>query len=300
MDFSWFFRNAVGFPGLPPLAGKAADVALIVLVLWGAIASWRAGHRPLALAMLAGALGFPVLLAMLNLIAPLMQNRYFLPAGLCVAVLAGLGISSLRPVWLKGSCAAALVLALGASSLHERQVRTKYEDIPAALRIAASQGARHAPYLTCSFFTAGSVWAADPSKPAYIVLWDGVLRFDAGFIHATRMSLAQLFLSDARTIDRFLGGGYLAPGGLDKVLAGSSHAVAILQPCQASFEPYIDAELAARGLRRVWRGAVRDLRGAQTVMERGETVVAIYRRDAGPQANTPKVSKAAGADPSRL
>lgn len=120
-------------------AGSAAVATVLLgagLVLAAALGAGRAGGRPALLPFAAVAAGLPAILLLASLETSLLVTRYFLPAWMAVAVLAGAGLDGFtagRPRRLP--LALALCLAVGAFGLVQSADRGEPRD-PAAGRFA--------------------------------------------------------------------------------------------------------------------------------------------------------------------
>jgi hypothetical protein len=280
-DTAWTVAQALGYPGLPHPVEYAADAMLIALMGLGAVALWQGGRRPLAIAGLVTIGGYLALVFGLSRITPMVAVRIFLPLLMFQAMFVGAALAALRPAWVQAPAITAALGLMVVSSGLEHGARTMYENVPAALAYADQRGFAGAPILTCDFMEAGTIWAAAPQRADFFVGPKGeVTRYDAGYIRAVRMPFSVFMRSSASEIDRFLGSGYLARGGLAGVLGASSRVVVVTGPCRASFPGQAQAALGRLGLRPVSSAAFPGGRNGQVIISHGETALTLYARSA--------------------
>ncbi len=212
-----------------------------------------------------------------SLVSPMLANRIFLPMSLIVAGFVGCALERASRTGVAGMAAAvgALVL-MGVSTVAEHAARTKYENIPAALDFARQGGLEASPVLTCNFYSAGTTWAVEPTRAVYIADDGLVMRFEPQVMTGLRKSIGWMSSAPLDQLDRYLGGGYLVPGGIGEAVGGGRGAVVISQPCDPGYAARMRGRMLAAGLSPRGSQAFHGGRGGEVVMQRGETVADLY------------------------
>jgi hypothetical protein len=163
----WFFRNIVGFPGLPPPFKWGADAVIIAIYLGGGIFAWKAGLRTLAAVSIGTLVIYPLVIALLSLITPIMENRVFIPCVIPASILFGVAIEALkRPVAQLAAATIVLAVASG-SAVEARRLGTNPEDMPQALKLAEARGFAEAPVLTSNFLIAAEAHLYAPDRAVF-------------------------------------------------------------------------------------------------------------------------------------
>ena len=273
----WFVQSAIGAPALPQSLRYLFTLALAGTVALGIGIGWRRA-RSATIVAACGMILYLLVIAVLNTHTPLLSARAFTLLSGFVALLFGIAAAEARPRALAWGGAGAMLALMGWSTLREHHVRTKYENVPAALRFAAAHGMPDAPVLTCSFFTGGSAWAADPHRRIVLLRLGGTLRYDARFLEATRMGMPEMLGARAERIDRALGGGYLYRGGLAQALAGARATILLTGPCDPAFSGWAQRQLAPLGFRPVAAAEFPGGYEGTIIIQHGETKAVLYRR----------------------
>ena len=189
----WFFRNIVGFPGLPFPIKQLADALILLAYALGAILLWNSGRRTLAVLSAGALLIFPAAIALLNLNTPILANRIFIPSLIPAAMLFGCCVALLkRPMARTALLSATLVFAAW-SSIEARYLQVKTEDTPQALALINAQGFGAAPILCSNFWTAGTAYFYAPNRE---ILFPGV---DDELDQIQRENAGCLFTAGRRT-----------------------------------------------------------------------------------------------------
>ena len=145
-----FFRNLVGFPGVPSPLKIAADAFMLLVYAIGAVFAWRRGRRTFGAVTIGILATYPLMLNTLSLVLPILASRVFIPCVIPASMLFGVAAASLRrpvaqAVLLTG------VLSLAAwSEVEAYRLGVKPEDVPQALALVDAQGFAGAPILSCS------------------------------------------------------------------------------------------------------------------------------------------------------
>ena len=188
----WFFRNIVGFPGLPFPIKQLADMLLLLVYALGAVLLWNSGRRGFA-TLSAGALFlYPAAIALLNLNTPVLANRIFIPSLIPAAMLFGCCVAMLkRPLARTALLSATLLLATW-SAIEAKHSQVKTEDTPQALSLIDAHGFGTAPILCSNFWTAGTAYFYAPNRE---ILFPGVdhelVQFNEKMLAAYSLSAAE-------------------------------------------------------------------------------------------------------------
>lgn len=188
----WFFRNIVGFPGLPFPIKQLADALILLAYALGAILLWNSGRRTLAVLSAGALLIFPAAIALLNLNTPILANRIFIPSLIPAAMLFGCCVALLKqPVARTALLSATLVFAAW-SSIEAKYLQVKTEDTPQALALINAQGFGTAPILCSNFWTAGTAYFYAPNREILFPGVDGeLIRFNARMLAAYSLPAAE-------------------------------------------------------------------------------------------------------------
>src|SRR4029079_14267630 len=174
----WFFRNIVGFPGLPFPIKQLADMLLLLVYTLGAVLLWNSGRRAFA-TLSAGALFlYPAAIALLNLNTPVLANRIFIPSLIPAAMLFGCCVAMLKRPLARTALLSATLLLAAWSAIEAKHLQVKTEDTPQALSLIDAHGFGTAPILCSNFGTAGTAYFYAPNR---VILLPGVERELFGF-----------------------------------------------------------------------------------------------------------------------
>jgi hypothetical protein len=201
----WFFGNLVGFPGLPPPFKTLAAALILLVYVIGAVFAWRSGRRTLAAVSIGTLAIYPLALALLNLVIPILANRVFIPCVIPASMLCGGAVASLRRP-ITQMVLLVVVLPLAASSAIEaHRLQVKPEDMPQALALADTHGFAGAPILTCHFLTAATAHLYAPGR---LVFFPGkgseLIRFDDRILEAISLPIAERWQVDGGSMPSFL------------------------------------------------------------------------------------------------
>jgi uncharacterized membrane protein len=188
----WFFRNLVGFPGLPFPVKQLADASLLVVYMFGAIFGWNNGRRTLAATCIGTLVIYPIAIAFLNLSAPILANRIFIPCVICAAILFGSAVASLRRPIAQMSLATVVLLFAAWSTIEAKIMQVKTEDTPQALALVDAYGFENAPILCSNFWTASTAFFYAANRA---ILFPGprdeLIRFDERILQAYSLPASQ-------------------------------------------------------------------------------------------------------------
>ena len=188
----WFFRNIVGFPGLPFPIKQLADMLLLLVYTLGAVLLWNSGRRAFA-SLSAGALFlYPAAIALLNLNTPVLANRIFIPSLIPAAMLFGCCVAMLKRPLARTALLSATLLLAAWSAIEAKHLQVKTEDTPQALSLIDAHGFGTAPILCSNFWTAGTAYFYAPNRE---ILFPGVdhelVRFNEKMLAAYSLSAAE-------------------------------------------------------------------------------------------------------------
>jgi 4-amino-4-deoxy-L-arabinose transferase-like glycosyltransferase len=188
----WFFRNIVGFPGLPFPIKQLADALLLLVYALGAVLLWNSGRRAFA-TLSAGALFiYPAAIALLNLNTPILANRIFIPSLIPAAMLFGCCVAMLKRPLTRTALLSATLLLAAWSAIEAKHLQVKTEDTPQALSLIDAYGFGTAPILCSNFWTAGTTYFYAPNRE---ILFPGMdrelVRFNDRMLAAYSLSAAE-------------------------------------------------------------------------------------------------------------
>jgi hypothetical protein len=174
----WFFRNIVGFPGIPLPFKIAADTFILLVYAIGAFLAYRSGRRTFAAVSISILAIYPLALGALNFFTPIFANRIFLPCVIPASMLSGTAVA----LFGRSATRAALLVAMLSlgiwSELETYQLRVKPEDMPQALALMDANGFGEAPILTCQS-TAITAYLYDPGRLIFFLGGvDELMRFN--------------------------------------------------------------------------------------------------------------------------
>ncbi|MBV9295586.1 MAG: hypothetical protein JO145_08435, partial [Acidobacteriaceae bacterium] len=173
----WFFRNVVGYPGIPLPFKIAADAFILLVYGIGVVFAYRSGRRTFAAASISILAVYPLAFGALNLITPILANRVFVPCVIPASMLCGAAVALFfRPAAQAGLLAAVLSLAAW-SEAEAHRLRTKPEDMPQALALVDASGFAGAPILTCEG-TAVTAYLYAPGRPIFFSFSGELIRFN--------------------------------------------------------------------------------------------------------------------------
>lgn len=281
MVVAFFLRNALGYAGLPRWIEPPILALLTLLAVAGLLAGRRSGNRPLTTVCGAGLFVYPVLMLVANEKTPILAARIFIPSVVPLVTLAGLALAQCSLPWLRRSIGLSLAACALYGSVSEHLVRTKRDNLSAALVAASKAGYRDAPVVACHFFDAAGVLLAQEAvnAPGELFTWvrdSSLMRFDKQHFSAVNMTMAGLRTSTPEQIDQFLGGGYLVGGGLEALAAKTDRLVIVTAPCSEILKMRMHQILIGAGFELT--GTQQFTRSGRVVMESGETETTLYAR----------------------
>ena len=188
----WFFRNIVGFPGLPFPIKQLADALILLAYVLGAVWLWNSGQRTLAILSVGALLIFPAAIALLNLNTPILANRIFVPCLIPAAMLFGSCVAMLKRPLARTAMLSVTLLFAAWSSIEAKHLQVKTEDTPQALALINANGFGTAPILCSNFWTAGTAYFYAPNRE---ILFPGVdrelIRFNDRMLAAYSLPAAE-------------------------------------------------------------------------------------------------------------
>jgi len=188
----WFFRNIVGFPGLPFPVKQLADALLLLAYALGAVLLWNSGRRAFAVMSAGALLIYPLAIALLNLSTPILANRIFIPSLIPATMLFGCCVAMLERPLIRTALLSATLLLAAWSAIEAKQLQVKTEDTPQALSLIDAHGFGTAPILCSNFWTAATAYFYAPNRE---ILFPGVdrelIRFNGRMLAAYSLPAAE-------------------------------------------------------------------------------------------------------------
>lgn len=232
-EVPWFLENMVGFPGLPHPVGKIVTCLLLAFVCAGTAAAWRTRLRLFAVVSFGGLALYPLVILAANHLAPMIENRIFIPCTLCLAILFGVSASLVRMPALRILAVAAATALLAISTVREHQVRTKPEDDRAALALADRYGFQQAPILTCQGPPGTTAYLSAPGRQVFFMIGESPEPMDGRFSRAIGMGIVERYHADARRLESVLGVPEGATGAL-AILAAARKVIVLDAGCNST------------------------------------------------------------------
>lgn len=185
----WFFKNTLGFPGIIGPWGLAALAMSFGFFLYSAFLLWKRSRE--IFTVLIGTMAFfaVAVIAVDNVIIPILANRVLIVLVVPYALVLGSGIAGLRSDRLKLAALVTVLLVGGYSAVMIRAHAPKVEDIPEALSVARQSGFSRSPIATCDIFTSASASLYSGKRPVLWIMKDGsVLKFNPRMIGSLPIS----------------------------------------------------------------------------------------------------------------
>ena len=199
----WFFRNTVGFPGLPPRLSKIADPIIVLIYAVGATVAWRSGRRTLAAISVGALVLYPAAVVCLNFMTPILGNKVFIPCVIPASILFGAAVATIRQPILQAGLTVVVLAVASASAFEARRLDVNPEDAPQALALANSQGFGDAPILAGHMLIAAEAHLYAPHREIFFPgQGDDLIRFDDQLLKAYSLSAAERQQLDGPAIDR--------------------------------------------------------------------------------------------------
>ena len=199
----WFFRNIVGFPGIPTPFSRFADCLMVIVYLVGAAVAWRGGRRYLALISIGLLILYPTAIALLNLSTPIMGNKVFIPCVIPASILFGAAVAALRRPALRAALTVAVLAVAIASAIEAQRLSVNPEDIPQALALADAQGFADAPILAGHMLIAAEAHLYAPNREIFFPgEGDHLIRFDDRILKAFSLPVVERQHLDGSPMDR--------------------------------------------------------------------------------------------------
>ncbi len=284
-EIQWFFRNAIGYPGIGKIS-LVFEVALVGLALLGGLMAFSDKKYQIAFTILGLSFAYPVLMAILHVASPILSTRTMLPSLLGVVLGASYLAASIRASWGIG-LAVALVFLASASTFNELANRVKFEQNSEALDFLAEQRQLDAPVITCNIWTMAAVWETRQDLNLYNMAFDEIRSTpNKPIIHyrspeywrtLENGALGQQRMTPTET-QNFLGDEWMIMGGLPELLKNEDHAVVLRSHCKTDHVEAIDAALAQMGFTLKVEKDFRLQEGESPLFIAPTTLVQIYEK----------------------
>jgi hypothetical protein len=201
----WFFRNIVGFPGLPFPIKQLADMLILLAYALGAVLLWNSGRKTFAILSAGALLIYPAAIALLNLTTPILANRIFIPSLIPAAMLFGCCVAMLKRPLARTALLSTTLIFAAWSSIEAKHLQVKTEDTPQALSLINAYGFGTAPILCSNFWTAATAYFYAPNRE---IVFPGVdrelVRFNDRMLAAYSLPAAERVRMEGGQMRRML------------------------------------------------------------------------------------------------
>lgn len=257
-ELHWFYRNAIGVPGLLEFS-PVIELLLLVLSLLGAYLAFAGRKYTLAMAITGLCFAYPAIIGLYHLHESVLSTRVMLPSLLGTAVSVGFCLSHLQIRWQAG-LTAFLVASFSVSTIVELNNRFKFDQNREATQYAVANGMGDAPHISCNVYSMAGLWEARPD----------IRLFNLGFVFEASTpttplvyykdpsywrllengALAHQNLTAAETA-ALLGDDWIVAGGLIELLASENKAVVIESYCKPDHISAVQNAMALSGFQLV-------------------------------------------------
>lgn len=278
LDANWFYRNAIGFPGLGKI-GTLMDLAAIATAATGTFLAFWYRRWALAFTLLGLVILYPAMLIGLHIRQSILSTRTMLPAELGVVIALAYALCAIKPKLVRRSMIAVFLVTAIASSLTEISNRTKIEQNREALDFADVNGFDQAPILTCHIYTASALWEEAPDRPIYFSEKGALLKYKGPeYWQTASQSMNVLRTMSQHDIDRYLGGGWIVEGGLATLTKANSEAIFLRSYCPPEEVAMVEAGLTQSGFNSLAELDTNKMTGGKVMIANPQTVVNLYQK----------------------
>lgn len=278
LDANWFYRNAIGFPGLGKI-GTVMEFAAIGAAAGGTFVAFWYRRWTLAFVLLGLVVLYPAMLIGLHLRQSILSTRTMLPAQLGVAAALAYGLCAIRPKLLRRGLIAVFVVSAISSSLIEISNRTKLEQNREALNFADANGFGEAPIVTCHIYTAAAVWEEAPERSIYFSEKGALLEYKGPeYWRTASESMNVLRTMSQQEIDVYLGGGWIVEGGLPALFSSHGDAIFLRSYCPNEEAAALEVELAEASFSSQFELDTNKAAAGNVVIANPQTVVNLYQK----------------------
>lgn len=285
IEVQWFYRNAIGFPGLGGIS-IVFEALLLVLTFFGGAMAFYDKKYQLSFTIIGLSFVYPVLLAILHLGSPILATRVLLPSLLGVVMGVAYLCAAIRPKWQIGLVGAVFGLS-AVSTFNEMSNRLKFEQNREALAFVTAQNMDDAPVVTCNIWTMAAVWETRPGLELYNLAFDEIPSTpDKPLIHYRSPdywktlklgALGQQRMTPAEKRD-FLGDEWMVMGGMLELASREDEIVVLRSHCQQHHVDAIEAALGQSGFSLDAEADYRLKPGEAPLLVAPTTLVQVYKK----------------------
>ncbi|MEL6665084.1 MAG: glycosyltransferase family 39 protein [Pseudomonadota bacterium] len=284
-EIQWFYRNAIGAPGLFNFS-PIIEGSLLILAATGTAFAFAQKKYPFALALTGLWLIYPIILGLYHLHEPVLSTRVMIPSLLGIMMAVGYGLSRMKNHWRLGAMGV-LLAAFVSSTVVELNNRFKFDQNREATQFAVDRGMGDAPHISCNIYSMAALWEARPDIRLYNYgFGDAPLTTSMPLTHYKDPSYWMLLrhgawghqkLTPEETTNE-LGDGWIIDGGLLELLAQEDQAVVIESYCQTRFVEKIEQALLESSFELVETKRYSEESGKTPVFIHPQTIVRLYKR----------------------
>lgn len=284
-ELHWFYRNAVGVPGLFEFS-PVIELLLLVLSLLGAYLAFAGRKYTLAMAITGLCFVYPTIIGLYHLHEPVLSTRVMLPSLLGVAVSVGFCLSQLQIRWQVG-LTALLIVSFSVSTIVELNNRFKFDQNREATQYAVANGMGDAPHISCNVYSMAGLWEARPDIRLYNLGFEFEVSTptkplayykDPSYWRVLENgSWAHQNFTAAETAT-LLGDDWIVEGGLIELLASENKAVIIDSYCKSDHISAVEDAMALSGFQLVGEMNYRTQSEKIPIFVTPKTIVRLYER----------------------
>ena len=284
-DIQWFYRNAMGAPGLFNFS-PLIEGLLLALAGIGTAFAFAQKKYPFALALTGLWFVYPIILGLYHLHEPVLSTRVMIPSLLGISMAVGYGLSRLKDHWRIGGVVV-LLAAFVVSTVVELNNRFKFDQNREATQFALERGMGAAPHISCNIYSMAALWEARPEIRLYnFGFGDAPLSTSMPLTHYKDPSYWMLLKHGAwghqkltpEETAKELGPGWIINGGLPELLEREDQAVLIESYCKPQQVDTIQKALLESSFELVETKRYSQESGKTPVFIHPQTIVRLYKR----------------------
>lgn len=284
-ELHWFYRNAIGAPGLLEFS-PLIELLLLVLSLLGAYLAFVGRKYTLAMAITGLCFVYPAIIGVYHLHESVLSTRVMLPSLLGTTVAVGFCLSQLQIKWQVG-LTALLITSFSISTFVELNNRFKFDQNREATQYAVANGMGDAPHISCNVYSMAGLWEARPD----IRLYNLGFEFEVStptkpLAHYQDPSYWRVLENGswahqnmtATETAALLGDDWIISGGLIELLASEHQAVVIDSYCNSDHISAIQDAMAISGFHLVGEMNYQTQSEKTPIFVTPKTIVRLYER----------------------
>jgi len=284
-DIQWFYRNAIGAPGLFDFS-PIIEGLLLGLAALGTAFAFMQKKYPFALALTGLWLIYPIILGLYHMHEPVLSTRVMIPSLLGIMMSVGYGLSRLKDRWRLGTMII-LLAAFVSSTVVELNNRFKFDQNREATQFAVERGMGDAPHISCNIYSMAALWEARPDIRLYnFGFGNAPLSTSMPLTHYKDPSYWMVLRHGAWGHQKLtpeetaieLGDGWIINGGLVELLAHEDQAVVIESYCKPQDVEMVQKALLESSFELVETKKYNEESGKTPVFIHPQTIVRLYKR----------------------